>query len=37
MPEFCDPLTVLKSVRKLTPEELVSAIRFMIAAEDEAT
>ena len=36
MPEFCSPFSVLKSDRKLTQEELVRAIRFMIAAEYEA-
>jgi rubrerythrin len=36
MPEFCNPFSVLKSDRKLTQEELVRAIRFMIAAEYEA-
>ena len=36
MPEFCKPFSVLKSDRKLTQEELVRAIRFMIAAEYEA-
>jgi rubrerythrin len=36
MPEFCNPFTVLKSDRKLTRNELVRAIRFMIAAEYEA-
>ena len=36
MPEFCDPFAVMKSERKLTHEELVRAIRFMIAAEYEA-
>ena len=36
MPEFCNPFTVIKSDRKLTHEELVRAIRFMIAAEYEA-
>jgi rubrerythrin len=36
MPEFCNPFTVLKNDRKLTHEELVRAIRFMIAAEYEA-
>jgi len=36
MPEFCDPFSVLKGDRKLTHEELVRAIRFMIAAEYEA-
>lgn len=36
MPEFRIPFTVMKSDRKLTKEELVRAIRFMIAAEYEA-
>jgi rubrerythrin len=36
MPEFCNPFSVLKNERKLTKEELVRAIRFMIAAEYEA-
>jgi len=36
MPEFCNPFTVMKSDRKLTKQELVRAIRFMIAAEYEA-
>lgn len=36
MPDFCDPFSVRKSDRKLTKEELVRAIRFMIAAEYEA-
>ena len=36
MPEFCNPFTVIKSDRKLTHEELVRAIRFMISAEYEA-
>lgn len=36
MPEFCNPFTILKNDRKLTKEELVRAIRFMIAAEYEA-
>jgi rubrerythrin len=36
MPEFCNPFTVQKSDKKLTHEELVLAIRFMIAAEYEA-
>jgi rubrerythrin len=36
MPEFSSPFTVLKSDRKLTGEELIRAIRFMIAAEYEA-
>ncbi|MGD8896668.1 MAG: ferritin family protein [Acidobacteriota bacterium] len=36
MPEFGSPFSVLKHDRKLTHEELVRAIRFMIAAEYEA-
>jgi rubrerythrin len=36
MPEFCNPFTVLKNDRNVTHEELVRAIRFMIAAEYEA-
>jgi len=36
MPEFCDPFSVMKGDRKLTHDELVRAIRFMIAAEYEA-
>lgn len=36
MPEFSNPFTVLKNDRKLTHEELLRAIRFMIAAEYEA-
>jgi len=36
MPEFCNPFTVMKGDRKLSEEELVRAIRFMIAAEYEA-
>ena len=36
MPEFSNPFTLLKNDRKLTHEELVRAIRFMIAAEYEA-
>lgn len=36
MPEFCTPFTVLKNDRKLTKEELIRSIRFMIAAEYEA-
>ncbi|MBN2397561.1 MAG: rubrerythrin [Deltaproteobacteria bacterium] len=36
MPEFCSPFTVMKGDRKLTREELIRAIRFMIAAEYEA-
>lgn len=36
MPEFCSPFAGLARERKLTHEELVRAIRFMIAAEYEA-
>ncbi len=36
MPEFGSPFSGLASNRKLTHEELVRAIRFMIAAEYEA-
>ena len=36
MPEFSNPFTGLKNDRKITHEELVRAIRFMIAAEYEA-
>jgi len=36
MPEFCNPFTVVKNDRKLTTDELIRAIRFMIAAEYEA-
>ncbi len=36
MPEFSNPFRVLKNDRKLTKEELVRAVRFMIAAEYEA-
>ena len=36
MPEFSNPFAVLKNDRKLTHEELVRAVRFMIAAEYEA-
>lgn len=36
MPEFSNPFTGLKIDRKLTHDELVRAIRFMIAAEYEA-
>jgi rubrerythrin len=36
MPEFGNPFSVLKHDRLLTHEELVRAIRFMIAAEYEA-
>ena len=36
MPEFGSPFSGLAADRKLTEEELVRAIRFMIAAEYEA-
>lgn len=36
MPEFGHPFSVLKQDRMLTHEELVRAIRFMVAAEYEA-
>lgn len=36
MPEFGAPFSGLKKDRKVTPEELVRAIRFMVAAEYEA-
>lgn len=36
MPEFGNPFAGLKHDRKLTDEELVRAIRFMVAAEYEA-
>lgn len=36
MPEFCSPFTGLKNDRKLTNEELIRAVRFMVAAEYEA-
>ena len=36
MPEFGNPFSGLKKDRKLTSEELIRAIRFMIAAEYEA-
>jgi len=36
MPDFGNPFSGLKSDRKLTHEELVRAIRFMVAAEYEA-
>jgi rubrerythrin len=36
MPDFGTPFSGLKSDRKVTPEELVRAIRFMVAAEYEA-
>ena len=36
MPEFCAPFSGLASDRKLTKDELVRAVRFMVAAEYEA-
>lgn len=36
MPEFGNPFSGLRKDRKLTNEELIRAIRFMIAAEYEA-
>jgi rubrerythrin len=36
MPEFCSPFTGLRNERKLTNEELIRAVRFMVAAEYEA-
>ena len=36
MPDFGTPFSGLKKDRKLTKEELIRAIRFMVAAEYEA-
>ncbi|MBO8160769.1 MAG: rubrerythrin [Thermosipho sp. (in: Bacteria)] len=36
MPEFSNPFSGLNSTKKLSHDELVRAIRFMIAAEYEA-
>ena len=36
MPEFGNPFSGLKKDRTVTDEELIRAIRFMIAAEYEA-
>jgi rubrerythrin len=36
MPDFGAPFSGLAHERKLTPEELVRAIRFLVAAEYEA-
>ncbi|MBN2733454.1 MAG: rubrerythrin [Methanomicrobiaceae archaeon] len=36
MPEFGNPFSGLKNDRKLTEEELIRAIRFMVSAEYEA-
>jgi rubrerythrin len=37
MPQFGSPFSELANSRKLTNKELVRAIRFMVAAEYEAT
>jgi rubrerythrin len=37
MPQFGSPFSELANSRKLTDEELVRAIRFMVASEYEAT
>lgn len=37
MPSFGSPFSGLANDRKLNPEELVRAIRFMVASEYEAT
>jgi rubrerythrin len=37
MPQFGSPFSELANSRKLTGEELIRAIRFMVAAEYEAT
>ena len=37
MPQFGSPFSESANSRKLTDEELVRAIRFMVAAEYEAT
>jgi len=36
MPDFCSPFAGLANKKKLSHEELVRSIRFMIAAEYEA-
>jgi rubrerythrin len=36
MPDFGNPFSGLKHERKLTDEELIRAVRFMVAAEYEA-
>ena len=36
MPEFASPFSGLAADRKLTPEELIRAIRYLVAAEYEA-
>ena len=37
MPQFGSPFSELANSRKLTKEELIRAIRFMVAGEYEAT
>ncbi len=37
MPDFGSPFSGLANDRKLTEEELIRAVRFMVAAEFEAT
>jgi rubrerythrin len=37
MPQFGSPFSELANSRKLTDEELIRAIRFMVASEYEAT
>jgi rubrerythrin len=37
MPEFESPFSGLASDRKLTDEELIRSVRYMVAAEYEAT
>jgi len=36
MPEFANPFAGLASDRKLTKDELIRAVRYMVAAEYEA-
>ena len=36
MPDFGNPFSGLKNDRKLTDEELIRAVRFMVSAEYEA-
>ena len=36
MPEFANPFSGLANDRKLTQEELIRAVRYMVAAEYEA-
>ena len=36
MPDFGNPFAGMKATRKLAPEELVRAVRFLVAAEYEA-